>query len=109
VGGCALLLGTAVALRPAPVVIDASAATEPATFSAVQAVMETRCVACHNAQVQQKNVALHTPALIRQHAQAIHQQTVLLRLMPMHNSTQITEAERALIGRWFAAGAPTAE
>jgi uncharacterized membrane protein len=30
---------------------------------------------------------------------------VLQRLMPLNNATGITEDERALIGRWFAAGA----
>ena len=50
---------------------------------------------CHNAQVQHKNVALHTPALIGQHAQAIYQQSVVLKLMPMNNATQITDEERA--------------
>ena len=50
-------------------------------------------------------MALHTPALIRQQALAIHQQTVLLRQMPMNNATQITEAERDLLRRWFDAGA----
>ena len=28
--------------------------------------------------------------------------------MPMNNATQITEAERALIKRWYEAGAPDA-
>jgi len=68
--------------------------------------VEQRCVLCHNAQVQQKNVALHTPDLLRQHAQAVYQQTAVLKLMPMNNATQITEAERDLIRRWFEAGAP---
>jgi uncharacterized membrane protein len=27
--------------------------------------------------------------------------------MPLNNATQITDAERALIGRWFNGGAPT--
>jgi len=31
---------------------------------------------------------------------------VVLKLMPMNNATQITDAERALIGRWFEAGSP---
>ena len=75
------------------------------TLSAVQAVVEQRCVLCHNAQVQQKNVALHTPALIQQHAQALYQQVVVLKLMPMNNATQITDAERAIIQRWFEGGA----
>jgi uncharacterized membrane protein len=68
-------------------------------------VIEQRCVLCHNAQVQQKNVALHTAALRRQHAQAIYQQVVVLKAMPMNNATGLTEPERALIQRWFEAGA----
>ena len=61
---------------------------------------------CHNAQVQQKNVALHTPELLKQHAQAVYQQAAVLKLMPMNNATQITDDERALIKRWYEAGAP---
>ena len=38
-------------------------------------------------------------------AQAIYQQVVVQKLMPMNNATQITDAERALIGRWVEAGA----
>jgi len=53
----------------------------------------------------QKNVALHTEALIRQHAQAMYQQAVVLKLMPLSNATQITDDERALIKRWVEAGA----
>ena len=71
----------------------------------VQAVVQQRCVMCHNAQVQQKNVALHTPELIRQHAQAMYQQAVMLKAMPLNNATQITDEERALLKRWFEAGA----
>jgi uncharacterized membrane protein len=56
--------------------------------------------------VQQKNVALHTPELIKQHAQNVYQQVSVLKLMPMNNATQITDDERALIKRWFDTGAP---
>jgi uncharacterized membrane protein len=72
----------------------------------VKAVVDQRCVLCHNAETQQKNVALHTPALIKSHAQAMYQQVVVLKLMPLGNATQMTDAERALIKRWFEAGAP---
>jgi uncharacterized membrane protein len=85
---------------------EAEAAAQPATYAAVARVLEQRCLMCHNAAVAQKNVALHTPELVRQHAQAVMQQTVVLRAMPLNNATQITEAERALIRRWFEAGAP---
>jgi uncharacterized membrane protein len=101
--GTALLLGLVVALAPQPAAVVAGAA--PVKFAQVQAVVEQRCLLCHNAQVQQKNVALHTPALVQQHAQAIYQQVVVQKLMPMNNATQITDAERALIQRWFEAGA----
>jgi uncharacterized membrane protein len=104
-GGTVLVLGLAVWLAPAPQPKAAAGAPVP-TLAEVKAVVEQRCVLCHNAQVQQKNVALHTPELIKQHAQAVYQQAVVLKLMPMNNATQITEAERALIQRWFEAGSP---
>jgi len=58
--------------------------------------------------VQNKNIQLHTPELIKQNAQALYQQAVVLKVMPMNNATQITDAERAVLKRWFEAGAPTA-
>jgi uncharacterized membrane protein len=103
--GTALLLGLAVALKPAPRPA-APAAAAPATYAELKAVLEQRCAVCHNVVVAQKNVALHTPELVQQHAQAIYQQSVVLRLMPQNNATQITEEERELIRRWFRAGAP---
>ncbi len=69
-------------------------------------MIDKRCVLCHSAQVQSKNIALHTPELIKQHAQTVYQQSVVLKLMPLNNATQITDEERALIKRWFEAGAP---
>jgi uncharacterized membrane protein len=72
----------------------------------VRAVIDQRCAMCHNAALAQKNVALHTPALLQQHAQAVFQQTVVMKLMPINNATQMTDAERELLRRWFEAGAP---
>jgi uncharacterized membrane protein len=103
VAGVVLAAAVALALVPAPQ--PAGSAAAPATLADVHAIVEQRCVLCHNAQVQQKNVALHSDALIRQHAQAIYQQAVVLKLMPLSNATQITDAERAVIKRWFEAGA----
>ncbi|WP_374433182.1 urate hydroxylase PuuD [Inhella sp.] len=101
--GTALLIGLAVALAPAPQPKPISAVPR---LAEVQAVVAQRCLACHGEQGAQKGVALHQPALLAQHAQAIHQQVVLARTMPLNNATQITDAERALLGRWVAAGAP---
>ena len=103
VGGTAVLVGLAVWLAPAP---QATAAAQPpVTRAQVFALVEQRCVLCHNATVQQKGVALHTPELVSQHAQAMYQQAVVLKTMPLNNATQITDAERTLIKRWFEAGA----
>ena len=109
VAGTLLLLGLAIWLAPPPPSAAAqAAAAKPVTFAEVKTVIDQRCTMCHNAQLQNKNIALHTPELIQQHAQAVYQQTSVLKLMPMNNATQITEDERALIQRWFEAGAPTA-
>jgi len=101
--GVVLLLGLAIWLAPAPQTNAAVAA--PPTWPAVQAVVNQRCVLCHGERVQNKNVALHTPALVQQHALAVYQQVAVLKLMPMNNATQITDAERDLIKRWYEAGA----
>jgi uncharacterized membrane protein len=108
--GVAVIIGVIVGLRPpasaaAPTVADATAA--PVSYQQVQAVMEQRCFMCHGEQVQMKNVRLDTAAALQQHAQSVYQQTVATRLMPMNNATGMTEDERALVGRWFQAGAPT--
>ena len=111
--GVAVIVGAMVWMQPAPVsVAGGASATSPAgqnnakvDFAAVRGVLEQRCYTCHGAQVQMKNLRLDEPALVRQNAQAIYQQVVVQKLMPMNNATQITDAERALIGRWFEAGA----
>jgi len=55
--------------------------------------------------VQMKNVRLDSPELIKQHAQNMYQQVVVTKQMPMGNATGLTEEDRALLGRWFQAGA----
>ncbi len=109
--GVAAIVALIVWLRPAPVAAaaagSAAAAQAPADFASVQNVLEQRCYACHGAQVQMKGLRLDSAEGVKQHAQAIYQQAVVQKLMPMGNATGITEAERALIGRWFEAGAVT--
>jgi uncharacterized membrane protein len=102
--GVVLILGVIIALRPvAPVASAAPAA--PVSFAQVQTVLAQRCALCHGEQVQMKNVRLDSPELVKQHAQNVYQQVVVTKQMPMNNSTGITDEERALIGRWFQAGA----
>jgi len=103
--GTLLLIGVVVAIRPeaaAPVAAGAA----PVKFDEVQAIVTQRCVMCHGPAMQSKNVRFDSPDEIAKHAQAIYQQAVVLKAMPMNNATQITDAERATLGRWFTAGAP---
>ena len=111
--GVVLIAGVIVALRPTEPVVpvlpaEAVASAAPAVavdFAQVKTVLEQRCYTCHAAQVQMKNVRLDSPQLVKQHAQNVYQQVVVTKQMPMNNATGITDAERALIGRWFQSGA----
>ncbi|MDI1258690.1 urate hydroxylase PuuD [Aquabacterium sp.] len=115
VAGCAVLLGVVVWLAPAPrsavVAKPADAPSAPVAtapmdplLSQVNGIVQQRCVMCHNADLANKGVALHTPELIKQHQQQIYQQAVMLRAMPMNNATQITEDERGVLAKWYEAG-----
>lgn len=105
--GAVVLIGVIVWLRPAPPASSALAAARPAVSAAqVQAVVAQRCAMCHGEALQSKGVRLDSPAELKRHAQAVYQQAVVTKLMPINNATGITDEERALIGDWFRAGAP---
>ena len=115
--GIAVIAGTIVWMKPAPETVTpiaiksgaASAgligATAKNDYQRVAEIIENRCYACHGAQVQMKNIRLDSPALVKQHAQSVYQQAVVLKVMPMSNATGITEDERTQIKLWFEAGA----
>ena len=107
--GVAVIVGAIVWMQPpAEAVAPLAAAGNPTPpYAEVQKVLEQRCYMCHGAAVQMKNVRLDSPVLLKQHAQTVYQQVVVGKQMPMNNSTQITDAERDLIARWFSAGAKT--
>ena len=103
--GVAVLLALIAWLKPAPSV--AVAVPETVGFAQVQPVLAQRCVMCHGEALQSKGVRLDSPGEVQRHAQAVYQQVVVTRLMPMNNATGITEEERALVGAWFKGGART--
>jgi uncharacterized membrane protein len=110
--GVVVILSTIVWLKPAPSATNSGAAGAGSTgttavidYKKLQPVLAQRCYLCHGEQVQMKNVRLDSPESVATHAQAIYQQVVVTKIMPMNNATQITDAERALIKQWFEAGA----
>jgi uncharacterized membrane protein len=85
--------------------VDATKSTAAIGYAQIQPVIANRCDGCHGQAMQMKNIRLDSAALLAQNAQAVYQQTVVLRAMPINNATQITEDVRALIKKWFEGGA----
>ena len=86
---------------------------EKADYAGVRPILDRRCVGCHAANPKQegfaqppKGVMLETAEQVEQHAAKISE-TVANRYMPIANLTQMTDDERAVVARWFAAGART--
>ncbi|MBK20050.1 MAG: hypothetical protein CMM52_14550 [Rhodospirillaceae bacterium] len=83
-------------------------------FSEVQAIMKTRCAACHSAkptyegiETPPKNIKLETEAEIRKHAAQIQKTTVATNTMPLGNATKMSKEERLAVGKWIASGMPS--
>jgi uncharacterized membrane protein len=105
----AATLGT---LALAIVMAPAKPAAAAYTFADVQRIVQARCATCHADKPTQegfveapKGFRLDTPERIVANAQKINEQAVLTRTMPIGNLTGLTDAERATLGAWIAAGA----
>ena len=108
IGAVLLLLIVAIAIAPRGTVAGAGTVD----FDAVRTVVHQRCTTCHATspehpgfQAAPSGVVLETDRQIVAEALRIHHQTVVTRVMPIGNLTNITEEERALIDRWYRAGA----
>ena len=68
-----------------------------------------RCAAClptiRRSGRRAPGIKLDTPEEIKSEAQAIEQQAVQTKAMPLGNVTGMTQAERDVLGRWIAQGA----
>ncbi len=104
--GVVLLLGLMAWMKPAATPQGSAAAVQKADYAAIRPILEQRCYQCHGEAVQMKNLRLDNQAQVEQFAQPIYQQVVVTRVMPLSNATQITDAERALIGQWFNSRTP---
>jgi uncharacterized membrane protein len=91
--------------------VDASA-NIPVTFAEARHVIDRRCAACHSTAPSDlafgagpAGVTFDTPEQILARVPRINERAVVTRTMPPANKTNITDAERALLGRWIAQGA----
>jgi uncharacterized membrane protein len=99
------VLALAVAIRPDEEAPTAGAAVP---FAQVAAIVEQRCAPCHSSQPTNPSfstaplgIVLDTPEQIRALADAIDQQAVQTRAMPLGNATGMTDEERDVLGRWI--------
>ena len=109
-GATVLLLWTRLPRAIAPA--RSVAGTAPVTFAEARRVIDRRCAACHSATPSDftfgaapTGVAFDTPEQILARVPRINERAVVLRTMPPANKTNITDAERELLGRWIAQGA----
>ena len=97
------------------------AATVPAAsgpkveFAQAFAIIQTRCYACHSAnptddifKVAPNGVMFDSPEKAKAFAPRIYERSVAQKTMPFLNKTQMTDDERATLGRWIQQGADTA-
>jgi uncharacterized membrane protein len=103
----------ALAALTAPRGSGAGAAGSPAPFAEVRVVIARRCAPCHSSAptypgitVAPAGVMFDTPSEIHEKAQRILDRAVTTKTMPLANLTGISDAERDLLRRWVAAGAP---
>jgi uncharacterized membrane protein len=66
----------------------------------VTKIIDQRCLMCHGAQVQMKNVRLDSAENLLKNKAMVYQQVVVTKQMPMNNSTGITPEEREIISGW---------
>jgi uncharacterized membrane protein len=103
VAGLILLL-VAIAIAPR----SRAATAGNVTLSMIRPVIESRCTSCHSQNpthiafpAAPSGVMLDTDEQIVAEALRIHQQTVVLKAMPIGNLTEISAEERALIDAWY--------
>jgi uncharacterized membrane protein len=83
------------------------APTGPVTFADVRHIIDRRCAVCHSERptdpafpVAPGGVIFDTPEQIIAHASRIRERAFVTRTMPLGNKTNITDAERAILGAW---------
>ncbi len=112
-GVVVLSLGAYVALTLPRAEATTAAATTKVPFVKVAGIIERRCLTCHASKptddvfvTAPKGLMFESAAQVKQYAEQIKQQAVVIKVMPLANKTGITDDERALLGRWVDQGAP---
>ncbi len=106
-----ILIAIAAAIAPRS---KAAVSNSGVDYAQVRAIIAERCTVCHSSSpthvafpAAPGGVMFDNDHQIVEDAFRIHQQTVITRVMPISNLTEITEAERVIIDQWYLSGAKT--
>lgn len=104
--GLAIVILAAIALAITPRAPEGN--TAAVSFDQVRNVINARCTSCHSAApvhpafpAAPLGVKFDTDEQIVAEADRIHQQTVVIRVMPIGNLTAMTDEERQIIDAWY--------
>ncbi len=93
---------------------EAAAVVEPVTAQQAHTIVAAHCVSCHSATPSHAAFSTAPGGLmfdsideIKRYKDRIYLQSVASRIMPLGNSTGMTQDERDQLGRWIADGANT--
>lgn len=107
VAAVAVFLGVIAATFPARPAAGAAEGDRVRSSEALQIVV-SRCTGCHASEPAlmglteaPKGFKLESMADLVKHADAVRAQAVTAKTMPLGNLTQMTDEERALLGRWL--------
>jgi len=102
-----LLAGLVFAMRPAAVPEVTDTAGVPTSAQALQ-VMQARCVTCHATRPSHPGftaapmgITLDDVSALNGNDDRVYQTVVISRVMPLANTTGMTDEERDLIARWY--------
>jgi uncharacterized membrane protein len=106
------IAAVAVAIRPTGGAggTASTAGAGTVSFARARAIVSARCVPCHSSHPTKVaaaplGIAFDTPEQIRAQADAIERVAVESTIMPLGNATEMTRAERDLLGAWIRQGA----
>jgi uncharacterized membrane protein len=104
------IAAVAIVIRPQGGSGATAVASTAVPFSQAQSIVQERCVPCHSSNPIRVDsaplgITFDTPDEIHERADQIEQVAVNTSAMPLGNVTQMTTAERALLGAWIRQGA----
>jgi uncharacterized membrane protein len=107
-GAAALIAAVFLTAMPPKPRSAAVGAGPPVGFAQVQSILASRCWQCHSSnntddiyKTAPRGILFENEQQMREKADKIQMHVIVAKSMPLANKTQMTDAERDVIGRWL--------